>query len=301
MFVKTNARNPNGKKMSISRIIWQEIQKHLAKIEQARADGKELKLELQGAKHLILNRFDLNGLWYVGVHDLTPAGTIIPMSGMNFNEEEWKKLREIVSEINNIMKSNMSDTTKRNAEGESVVNDVLMYRWSWCVGKKKISESDVSFFSEDDCRNDGSAHLPNKDKAAMVIETVWVPPPPKFLHMHQVFLFLIKKYIEQLVKSKCQGCSVDSGSQKDHMGELGCLNEGKDYLSDFFNDARMMVTLPDLIALFITSRHEMGANSTYADLYAEATMFYMSLEGSDLHVKQDQTGNRNLIYLFQRC
>ena len=104
MFVKTNARNPNGKKMSISRSVWNEVQKHIPKIEQARADGKELKLELQGAKHLIFNRFDVNGIWYVGIHDLTPAGTIIPMSGMNFNEDEWKRLKELVSDINNSIK-----------------------------------------------------------------------------------------------------------------------------------------------------------------------------------------------------
>ena len=71
MFVKTNARNPNGKKMSISHFIWNEVQKHLPKIEQARSDEKELKLELQGAKHLIFNKFDVNGIWYVGIHDFT--------------------------------------------------------------------------------------------------------------------------------------------------------------------------------------------------------------------------------------
>ena len=301
LFVKTNARNPNGKKMSISRFIWNEVQKHFSKIEQARADGKELKLELLGTKHLALSKFDVNGVWYVGIHDFTPAGTIIPMSGMNFNEDEWKKLREIVSEINNIMKGNGGEATKRKADGEPLVRDVLMYRWSWSVGKKKIAESDICFFSEDDCRMDGTANQPSKDKATMVIETVWGPPPPKFVHMHQVFLFLIKKHIEMLVKSKCQGCNVDSGSQKDHMGELGCLNDRKEYFSEYFNDVRPLVTLPDLISMFTTRRREIGANSQYADLYAEATIFFMGLEGSVLHLKQNQSGNRNLVYVFQRC
>ena len=266
--------------MSISHFIWNEVQKHFSQIKQARADGKELKLELLGTKHLALSKFDVNGVWYVGIHDFTPAGTIIPMSGRNFNEDEWKKLREIISEINNIMKGNGGEATKRKADGKPQVRDVLMYRWSWSVGKKKIAESDICFFSEEDCRMDGTANQPSKDKATMAIKPVWGPPLPKFVHMHQVFLFLIKKHIEMLVKSKCQGCNVDSGSQKDHMGELGCLNESKDCFTEYFNNVWPLVTLPDLISMFTTSRREIGANSQYADLYAEATIFFMGFKGS---------------------
>ena len=169
------------------------------------------------------------------------------------------------------------------------------------MGKKKVSESDACFFSEDDCRMDGSVHQPNKDKAAMVIETVWGPPLPKFLHMHQVFLFLLRKHIEVLVENKCQGCNVNSGSQKDHMGELGCLNEENDYVSDYFKDTYALATLQELITLFTTSRHEMGANSTYADLYAEATIFFMGLKGSVSHLKQEKALHHNLVYIFERC
>ena len=220
---------------------------------------------------------------------------------MNFDEDEWKRLREIVSEINNIMKGNMTETTKRNAQGELLSRDVLMYNWSWCVGKKKVSESDVYFFSEDDCRMDGSAHQPNKDKSAMVIETVWGPPPPKFIHMHQVFLFLIQKHMDILVKRKCPGCNVGAELQKDHMGDLGCLNETGNHVTDYFMDALPLVTDQDLISLFTTSRCEIGANSTYADLYVESTKFFMGLEGSVLHLKQDKSLNRNLVYLLLRC
>ena len=57
--------------------------KHLDKVEQAKTDGKNLRLELNGSKHLTLEKFSGNGIWYTGVHDLTPSGTIIPLSGLN--------------------------------------------------------------------------------------------------------------------------------------------------------------------------------------------------------------------------
>ena len=52
MFIKTNARSPNGKKMSISRTIWNQVQKYFDTVQLAIRDGKDLQLELMGAKHL---------------------------------------------------------------------------------------------------------------------------------------------------------------------------------------------------------------------------------------------------------
>ena len=54
------------------------MQKHFDKVKQAKIDGKGLRLELIGTKHLTLEKFQGNGIWYTGVHDLTPCGTIIP-------------------------------------------------------------------------------------------------------------------------------------------------------------------------------------------------------------------------------
>ena len=57
--------------MSLSRAIWDEMQKHVEKVQQAKIDGKSLCLELFGSKHLTLEKFQGNGIWYTGIHDLT--------------------------------------------------------------------------------------------------------------------------------------------------------------------------------------------------------------------------------------
>ena len=76
------------------------MQTHFDKVKQAKLDGNNLQLQLMGAKHLTLEKFAANGIWYTGVHDLSPMGTIIPMSGLNFDEKEWDKLMELVGDIN---------------------------------------------------------------------------------------------------------------------------------------------------------------------------------------------------------
>ena len=170
-------RCPKGKRISISRIIWSQMQTHFDKVKQAKLDGKNLQLQLMGAKHLTLEKFAANGIWYTGVHDLSLMGTIIPMSGLNFDEKEWDKLMELVGDIN----SDLAQETvkvhgvKQDVNGKDVTHDVLMYRWVWNVGKKR-NVSDICFFSEEDCKADGTASKLASEKATFSFETVWSPP-----------------------------------------------------------------------------------------------------------------------------
>ena len=276
MFTKTNLRNPRGKKISISATIWKEMLKHLDKVEQAKTDGKSLRLELNGSKHLTLEKFSGNGIWYTGVHDLTPSGTIIPLSGLNFDEAEWQKLMELKGEISEALEVQSNQATKRDHSGNQVGRDVLMYRWKWVVSKKKAVVGELCFFSEEDCKVDASFNQPPGEKNSLLIEKVWGPPPAKCKHMQQVFLHLFCQRVEEVVKQKCEGCQVNSDSQKDHMGVSGCLDEDSDHASLFCSEALEKITKHDLISLFEKSRRNIGANSTYSEIYAEGVMFYMT-------------------------
>ena len=124
-----------------------------------------------GTKHLTLEKFQGNGIWYTGVHDLTPCGTIIPLSGLNFDEEKWDQLVEFQEKINEVLASEQKEIhdVKRDASGKEVTKDVLMYRWKWVVGKKKSVEGETPLFSEEDCRIDAMVQKPDGDKANLVI------------------------------------------------------------------------------------------------------------------------------------
>ena len=304
MFIKTNARSPNGKKMSISRHVWNTVQKHFNTVQQAINDGKDLQLELIGAKHLIVSKFDVNGLWYIGIHDLTPSGTIIPMSGMNFTEEEWNKLVGYQTEIDSLLQgaTSIPSGIKRDHTGQEKVRDIMMYRWSWLVGKRKVSESDVCFFNEEDCREDAGSHKPEKDKTNLVVETVWGAPPAKHVHLFVVFMFIFKKLLNMRVKEKCSGCINEKGSQSDHMGEGGCLSDmDKDDLEKSYQDVADLVRLEDLVTMFTKSRREIGASTSFAEMYAETTEFYMTPEGLLYFMRNVNPAHRSIIKLLEHC
>ena len=282
--------------MSLSRAIWDEMQKHVEKVQQAKIDGKSLRLELFGSKHLTLEKFQGNGIWYTGIHDLTPCGSIVPLSGMNFDEEEWDQLMAYREQISDILKSG-NQGTKRDVTGKEITKDVLMYRWKWMSGKKKSVEGEAPLFSEEDCKIDAMTQKPDGDKSNLVIEKVWGPPPPKYLHMHEVYLHLVKKFIQELTKEKCAGCKVNSPSQKNHM-EGGCLDEQVDHFTLNCAEALKKVIKQDLITLFVNSRKVIGACTSHADLYAEMAQFYMD---PDTVFKTVKRNTKSVAMLLARC
>ena len=275
------------------------MQKHFDKVHQAKIDGKSLRLELIGSKHLILEKFAANGIWYTGVHDLTPCGTIIPSSGLNFDEEEWNQLMEFQGKINDILNAENSEAhgTKRDVTGKEVTRDVLMYRWKWVMGKKKAIEGEAPLFSEEDCRVDAMIQKPEGDKVNLVIEKVWGLPPPKYLHMHEVFLHLVKKFVREITKAKCSGCQSNSPSQKDHMGG-GCLDEEVDHLRIYCEEALKKVVKEDLMNLFDNSTKMIGTSSSHSDLYADMALFYMDV---DTVFKTVTRNTKSVVMLLERC
>ena len=208
---------------------------------------------------------------------------------------------EYKDQISESLEVQTSSGVKRDNSGNHVSRDVLMYRWKWVVGKKKSIEGELCFFSEEDCKVDASFNQPSGEKNSLFIEKVWGPPPPKCLHMQQVFLHLFHLRIEALVKEKCPGCKVNAESQKDHMGHSGCLDEKADHASLLCSEALEKILKHDLISLFEKSRQSIGANSAYSEIYAEGVLFYMTpkyvLELNQLPGDK----NKPLLVLLARC
>ena len=191
---------------------------------------------------------------------------------------------------------------KRDHSGKELVCDVLMYRWSWLAGKKKVSQSEVTFFSEEDCRMDAALNKPEKEKLNLVVETVWGPPPLKHVAMHVIFMFFFKKMYDKLIKENCYGCQNDLGSQSDHMGSGGCLTEvDKDETEKRCFNVKSKIPFEDLVCMFTNSRREMGASTSFAELYAENVMYYMKPEGIMYFMQNENPEHRPLLKLLERC
>lgn len=281
MFVKKTERCPQGKRITLSSKIWNEMQKHIGKVKEAKSEGRDLRLQLLGDKHLTLEKFAANGLWYTGVHDISPAGTIVPFTGLNFDDNEWDVLIGNANNINSLL-SIPEKGKKRSSDGK-VVGEVLMYKWKWMLGKKKLSESSVGFFSEEDCRRNADKFIPtagidyNGEKTPTVaVEKFWGSAPDKFLHMRQVYVFLLNRYLQELSQSNCDGCRVGASSQIEHMGQGGCLSEDEGQKSEYMVSARDKITPSLMATIFDTSRRQIGATPVFSLLLAEALLAYLS-------------------------
>ena len=286
MFNKQTERSPLGKKITLTSKVWLEVLRNVDKIKEARQEEREMRLHLVGDKHLILEKFAANGLWYVGVHDLTSAGTIIPFSGLNFDDKEWEMLMSNSEVINSMLNVTESRGLKRTVDGKEVQQgEIVMYKWKWIVGKKKVSESKPVFYTEGDCKKNGNSHEPvhGTDYAGdkvpnLVIEKVTAAPPCKMLLMRQVYICILRALIHAVIQENCEGCKVASGSQIDHMGSKGCLNEEFNYNAEFCDLVREKVKTGTMVMLFDAARKEMRATPLFVRLLAEAVQHFMSNE-----------------------
>lgn len=282
LFTKKTERCPNGKKITLTTKIWTELLTKVDKVTEALARGDEAKFHLSGDKYLIVQKFMANGLWYVGVHDITPAGSVVPFSGLNFDTQEWDMLMGSRDEIDSYFMSNPGKVLKRTVDGEQVgLGEIVMYSWKWFSGKKKLCESKVLFYNEETCRQDAMNQEPKgaadkKGAPTVVIEKVTTVPPCKMLHMKQVYLSLVKCMIRLISQEKCPGCKQACMSQVDHMGQDGCANEEVNHIAMYCSVACERVEISSMVTLFDTTRKQMGATPLFVRVLAEATKYYLT-------------------------
>lgn len=269
--------------MTLANRVWLELQKHIDKVKAARADGRELKLQLLGEKYLILEKFHANGLWYTGVHDLSPGGTIIPFTGLNFDDSEWEMLVNNVTNINTMLRIGDVKGKKRNIEGKVTNKEIMMYKWRWVLGKKKLVDSPVGFFSEDDCKKDADRFTPvlgtdyNGEKTpSLICDKIWGSPPDKFLLMRQIYVYMLVKFVQEIARANCDGCKTGSGSQERHMGVGGCLDESVDHTKEYYERAKGKCTPTLLLSIFEALRRQIGAEPVLGYDIAEAAIRYLS-------------------------
>ena len=160
-----------------------------------------------------------------------------------------------------------------------------MYKWKWIVGKKKLSESKPVFYSEEDCKRNGNSHEPvqgsdytGEKVPSLVVEKVATTPPCKMLMMRQIYICLLRGMMRNVIQENCEGCKVASGSQVDHMGAKGCLNEEYNYNAEYCEVVRDKVQTGSMVMLFDAARKQMKATPLFVRLLAEAVQYFMSNE-----------------------
>ena len=112
---------------------------------------------------------------------------------------------------------------------------------------------------------------------------------------------MLRKFVEDMCKTRCEGCKTDSGSQSDHMGESGCLEEGADMRSEYLGEGLSKMNPSDVVILYEKSRHMIGAPCHNSDILAETVSFYMDYVTALHFFKKESDDIRNITMLLNRC
>ena len=117
----------------------------------------------------------------------------------------------------------------------------------------------------------------NKDKVpTLTCEKFWGPPPDKYFLMKQIYAYLLSKFVQEIARGNCDGCKIESGSQTDHMGVQGCLNEEINHTREYYGQAKSKCTPSLMLTVFETFRRHIGATPIKAEIIAEAAINFLS-------------------------
>ena len=90
--------------------------------------------------------------------------------------------------------------------------------------------------------------------------------------MGMVFAKDMEKHIEIEIKEHCEGCQINSDSQKGHCHQGGCLDQDFDQFQAFSEPARKRVKVNDLMNVFDKVCSEMGAKPIFAKQLAKCAV-----------------------------
>ena len=92
----------------------------------------------------------------------------------------------------------------------------------------------------------------------MKLHVLEIPVPGDIEVMGMVFAKDMEKHIETEIKEHCEGCQINSDSQKNYCGQGGCLDQDFDQFQAFCEPARKRVEVNHLINVFDKVCSEMG-------------------------------------------
>ena len=96
--------------------------------------------------------------------------------------------------------------------------------------------------------------------------------------MGMVFAKYMEKHIETEIKEHCEGCQINSDSQKDHCGQGHCLDQDFDQFQTFCEPARKRVKVNDLMNVFDKVCSEMGVKPISAKQLAKCALAWIPFE-----------------------
>lgn len=272
--------------------VWLRAEAIFPAVEEAKALQTDIKgIRVVDNYYLISNTFHGDGKRYTGIHRVKQQGEklfIIPDSGVSMDEFEWEKLTETVFPKMKQVLDLKRLSTKRGSEGHDELEGrfgkipkkrvhVKMFRPIW-IQKDKIVRECAAEFGKDFAEVQGGKNkpIPGDDydselgEPKLIIDEIWCEVPNPRDHMKLLFMYLLDRQLQISVKSGCEACQIDSGSQKDHMEEGGCLDEGFDHARYLIAEIRKSINVNEMINIFDFTRSRIGATPMMSEQLGRA-------------------------------
>ena len=235
------------------------------------ASRTPIQVYLKHEFYLVTSPF--NGQWYIGFHKLNKDKTIMHGTGCNLSVSEF-----------NIPIQNFNFVRDYKPFIET-------YHWK-CLHKDKIIRRSLSsFYSLEDAKNDYENKQleirdmydieSNPNDFEFKVDCEWLPVPDDHTIIKRCYVFYVKELAIQRAKRNCQGCCINSPSQKDHMNG-GCLDLPSIHISTQLDDIHKEPKFyMSVLHIFNRVRNWMGFKTMApetVDLLAEIIVEYMSDE-----------------------
>ena len=118
----------------------------------------------------------------------------------------------------------------------------------------------------------------------MKVHVSEIPIPEDIEVMGMVFAKDMEKHIETEIKEHCEGCQINSDSQKDHCHQGGCLDQDFDQFHAFSEPARKRVKVNDLMNVFDNVHSEMGVKPIFAKQLAKFALAWIPFEQVEVKI-----------------
>jgi len=262
--------------------VWFDSLKHFESTSKHVNMGMDMKFQLE--EGYILQTLFFNDLWYVSFLKYS-NGRIVKNSGTNFNRDEWRelmKIKDIISTELSCKSLHEANKKKQSEVSSNAFTHITGYRWKYETHDGEVLEtSETIFYSEEDCFTDGYNTLPGWVEERQ--DLVLIPPkveickefiklPDNHKVMERCFIVYVKDLLSKMGAKLCEGCKVDSPSQKDHLG--GCLLEIEEKLEKYLSDVIVTINKDNLGLLFFeTTKGLFNPHSDYKDLLSCVTNY----------------------------
>ena len=274
--------------------IWLLAEKHFPSVAKLQDTNQSGKYPVKDDMYLLSNVFGDNDKRYTGIHAFFLNGGIVPNSGVNLDEPEWKTLLSNFQLFKDFIKGKKVEGSQIKHYEQPERETCKMYIAEWVLDGDtlKCSYPTTPTFSKEAAELYGKLKAPvaGKDydvengEPELRVRAVRNVPPTDLQIMYTVLLEAVQQSLNVVLKRGCEACAVQSEIKDDHQEMGNCLETDPDFLKDCIAKAMLDIPVVVLVTIFSKVRSAIGLKPVFAKQLADAALAWNSAEKLQHHL-----------------